>query len=182
MPVRPRLVVFGLQLEVVVVEHLRVQKEGLDQVALFAVPGAHAVGGPFVFIGWLGGQVLGGRRGRLPPPARLLRLDERNAAMIPAIAVVPFCLLVPVLVIWLGERHTIVDKIGAAIICYAIGILVGNVARLVGLLPESATGLLDTFSSVAVAIASGSASGPAGGCQVAEKLCSRATTCPSALR
>ncbi len=73
--------------------------------------------------------------------------------MIPAFAVVPFCVLVPVLVIWLGERHTIVDKIGAAILCYAIGILVGNLARFLGLLPESATGLLDTFSSVAVAIA-----------------------------
>ena len=73
--------------------------------------------------------------------------------MIPAIAVVPFCLLVPVLVIWIGERHAIVDKIGAAIICYAIGILVGNLARLFGLIPESASDLLDTFSTAAVAIA-----------------------------
>jgi uncharacterized membrane protein YadS len=73
--------------------------------------------------------------------------------MIPAIAVIPFCVLVPVLVIWLGERHTIVDKIGAAILCYAIGILVGNLARFLGLIPETATELLDTFSTVAVAIA-----------------------------
>ena len=73
--------------------------------------------------------------------------------MIPAISVVPFCLLVPVLLIWLGERHTIVDKIGAAIISYTVGIVVGNVGRLLGLIPETAAGLLDTFSSVAVAIA-----------------------------
>jgi uncharacterized membrane protein len=73
--------------------------------------------------------------------------------MIPAITVVPFCLLVPVLLIWLGERHTIVDKIGAAIISYAVGIVAGNVGRLLGLIPETASGLLDTFSSVAVAIA-----------------------------
>jgi hypothetical protein len=67
--------------------------------------------------------------------------------MIPAITVVPFCLLVPVLLIWLGERHTIVDKIGAAIISYAVGIVAGNVGRLLGLIPETASGLLDTFSS-----------------------------------
>jgi uncharacterized membrane protein len=73
--------------------------------------------------------------------------------MIPAVAVVPFCILAPVLVIWLGERHPIVDKIGAAILCYGIGIVVGNVGRALGLLPESASGLLDTFSSVMVAIA-----------------------------
>ncbi len=73
--------------------------------------------------------------------------------MIPAIAVIPFCLLVPVLIIWLGERHTIVDKIGAAIICYGIGILVGNLGRILSIIPENSAGLLDTFSSVAVAIA-----------------------------
>jgi uncharacterized membrane protein len=73
--------------------------------------------------------------------------------MIPAIVVVPFCLIVPAIVIWLGERHTIVDKIGAAIICYAIGILVGNIGILLKILPMGMSGLLDTFSSVAVAIA-----------------------------
>jgi uncharacterized membrane protein len=73
--------------------------------------------------------------------------------MIPAVLAIPFCLLAPVLILWLGERHAIVDKIGAAIICYAVGILVGNLARAVGLLPASATGLLDTFSSIAVAVA-----------------------------
>ena len=73
--------------------------------------------------------------------------------MIPAVAVVPFCLLVPVLVIWLGERHPIVNKIGAVIICYAVGILAGNFGRLFGLMPESASGLLDLFSSIMVAIA-----------------------------
>jgi len=73
--------------------------------------------------------------------------------MIPPIALVPVCLLAPALVIWLGERHPIVDKIGAAIISYGLGIVVGNVGRALGLVPESAAGLLDTFSSVAVAIA-----------------------------
>ncbi len=73
--------------------------------------------------------------------------------MIPAIAVVPFCLLVPVLVLKLGERHTFVDKIGAAIICYGVGILVGNVGRLLSIIPASVTGLLDTFSSIMVTIA-----------------------------
>jgi uncharacterized membrane protein len=73
--------------------------------------------------------------------------------VIPAALVIPFCLLAPVLIIRLGERHTIVDKIGAAIICYTVGVLAGNVGRLLGLVHETATGLLDTFSSVSVAIA-----------------------------
>jgi len=73
--------------------------------------------------------------------------------MIPAVFTIPFCVLVPVLLIWLGERHTIVDKIGAAIISYAIGIIAGNVGRLLGLIPPDATGLLDTFSTLMVAIA-----------------------------
>jgi len=73
--------------------------------------------------------------------------------VIPAVFTIPFCLLMPVLIIRLGERHTIVDKIGAAIISYTVGIIAGNVGRLLGLIPETATGLLDTFSSVAVAIA-----------------------------
>lgn len=73
--------------------------------------------------------------------------------MIPPVALIPFCLLAPALVIWIGERHPIVDKIGAAIICYAVGIAAGNVGRALGLVPESAAGLLDAFSSIMVAIA-----------------------------
>lgn len=73
--------------------------------------------------------------------------------MIPAVAVIPFCVLAPALVLWLGERHPIVDKIGAAIICYALGILAGNGGRALGFIPESAAGLLDAFSSAAVAVA-----------------------------
>jgi uncharacterized membrane protein len=73
--------------------------------------------------------------------------------MIPPVALVPFCLIVPVIVILLGERHPIVNKIGAVIICYAVGIVTGNLGRLAGLITQGATGLLDTFSSVMVAIA-----------------------------
>lgn len=73
--------------------------------------------------------------------------------MMPPIVSVVFCLVAPVIIIWLGERHPIVDKIGAAIISYTVGIVAGNIGRLLGLVPQTATGLLDTFSSVAVAIA-----------------------------
>jgi uncharacterized membrane protein len=73
--------------------------------------------------------------------------------VIPAALVIPFCLLVPVIVIWLGERHPLVNKIGAVIIRYAIGILAGNIGRLLKLFPTGIAGLLDTFSSIMVAIA-----------------------------
>jgi uncharacterized membrane protein len=73
--------------------------------------------------------------------------------MIPASVIIPFCLLLPVIVIWLGERHTIVNKVGAVIICYAIGVLVGNIGNLLKIFPAGTSGLLDTFSSIMVAIA-----------------------------
>ena len=61
-----------------------------------------------------------------------------------------FYVLFPILVIWLGEkRFALVDKIGAVVICYAAGIVLGNI----GILPRGAAGVQDIVSSIAIPIA-----------------------------
>jgi uncharacterized membrane protein len=63
---------------------------------------------------------------------------------------VAFYLLFPALVIWLGEkRFALVDKIGAIIICYAVGLVLGNLH----VIPPAAAGLQDTLSSIMVPLA-----------------------------
>ncbi len=67
--------------------------------------------------------------------------------MIPAL--IAFYVLFPVLVIWLCYRFEFFNKLGAVIICYIVGITLGNI----GILPEGVAGLQDTLSSAAVAVA-----------------------------
>jgi uncharacterized membrane protein len=56
----------------------------------------------------------------------------------------------PVLVLWLGERKMLfVDRIGAVVVCYAVGLLIGNA----GILPDGAGAAQDALSTVAVPIA-----------------------------
>jgi uncharacterized membrane protein len=70
--------------------------------------------------------------------------------MLTTIALVAFYLLFPALVIWLGERRlALVDKIGAIIVCYAVGLVIGNLR----IIPAGAAGLQDTLSSVMVPLA-----------------------------
>jgi len=57
-------------------------------------------------------------------------------------------LLFPALVIYLCARYPAVDKVGAVVICYVAGIILGNV----GVLPESATEVQDSFTEIAVAL------------------------------
>ncbi|MGA2478663.1 MAG: DUF819 family protein [Spirochaetia bacterium] len=70
--------------------------------------------------------------------------------MLAAVGLVLFIVLFPILVIWLGEkRFALVDKIGAVVVCYAAGILLGNI----GILPKSAAGVQNIASSIAIPIA-----------------------------
>jgi len=59
-----------------------------------------------------------------------------------------FVVLFPVVLLYLKERIAFMAKWSTLIVCYIVGLLIGNI----GILPQSATGLLDTLSSVAVAI------------------------------
>ncbi len=59
-----------------------------------------------------------------------------------------FVVVFPVVLLYLKERIAFMAKWSTLIVCYIVGLLLGNI----GILPQSATGLLDTVSSVAVAI------------------------------
>ncbi|MBT8352160.1 MAG: DUF819 family protein [Deltaproteobacteria bacterium] len=60
-----------------------------------------------------------------------------------------FYVFVPVLVIYLCMKIEFLDKLGAVIICYILGAILGNI----GILPESAAKLQDSLSGATVAIA-----------------------------
>ena len=58
-------------------------------------------------------------------------------------------LLVPAPIIWLNNRFKAVEKIGIVLICYLLGILVGNI----GILPESFSGIQTTMQDVSICLA-----------------------------
>ena len=62
---------------------------------------------------------------------------------------IAFFLLAPVLVIFLEGKYSAVKKIGAVLICYILGAIVGNV----GILPEGAYEYQDWFTKLTVPIA-----------------------------
>jgi len=62
------------------------------------------------------------------------------------IAVILFYFLFPALVLYLGTRYTIVNKIGSIVICYAVGLLIGNL----GILPDGMGELQDNLTSVTI--------------------------------
>lgn len=68
--------------------------------------------------------------------------------MVNVIIAILFC-IVPAPIIFLNNRFKIVEKIGIVLICYLLGILVGNV----GILPESFSGIQTTMQDVSVCLA-----------------------------
>jgi uncharacterized membrane protein len=64
-------------------------------------------------------------------------------------ALVAFYLIFPALVIWLCYRFPFINKIGAVIICYIVGIALGNI----GLIPAGAFKIQQDVSEAAVALA-----------------------------
>ena len=58
-------------------------------------------------------------------------------------------ILLPAPIIWLNNRVKIIEKIGIVIICYALGMLVGNI----GVIPESFSGIQTTIQDVSVCLA-----------------------------
>ncbi len=62
------------------------------------------------------------------------------------ILVAAFYVLFPILVIYLCRRYPVVDKLGAVIICYLGGILIGNS----NILPPGSAAVLDTLATVTV--------------------------------
>ena len=58
-------------------------------------------------------------------------------------------ILVPAPIIWLNNRVKVVEKIGIVIICYALGMVVGNI----GVIPESFSGIQTTIQDISVCLA-----------------------------
>ncbi len=59
-----------------------------------------------------------------------------------------FVVLFPIIFLFVKERVRVTSKWSTLIVCYIVGLALGNI----GILPSSSAGLLDTLSSVAVAI------------------------------
>ena len=58
-------------------------------------------------------------------------------------------ILLPAPIIWLNNRVKIIEKIGIVIVCYALGMLVGNI----GVIPEGFSGIQTTIQDVSVCLA-----------------------------
>jgi uncharacterized membrane protein len=65
------------------------------------------------------------------------------------VLVILLFVLFPALLLYVGNRHPVVDRIGAVVICYAAGLLLGSLR----VLPSSASSVGDAVSSVTVPIA-----------------------------
>jgi len=65
------------------------------------------------------------------------------------VALVGFYVLFPALVLWLCYRYGFLNKLGAVIICYMVGITLGNI----GMIPDSAFGVQESLSEASVALA-----------------------------
>lgn len=69
--------------------------------------------------------------------------------MVAKILVVAFYLLFPVLVIYMGNTYSFIRKIGSIVICYIVGLLIGNI----GILPSGLESLNDILTSVTIPLA-----------------------------
>jgi len=69
--------------------------------------------------------------------------------MVPVPVLIGFYFITPVVILWLCQKYTLVNKIGSVILAYLIGILLGNS----GLLNEGAARVQEDLSGVMVAIA-----------------------------
>lgn len=65
------------------------------------------------------------------------------------VIILAFYILFPAFVLYLGERLTWVKKIGSVVICYASGLLAGNL----GLFPDNVSNLQDSLTLVTVPLA-----------------------------
>jgi uncharacterized membrane protein len=60
-----------------------------------------------------------------------------------------FFVLFPALVIYLCQRFPVLNKLGAVVICYAVGIIIGNI----NILPENIFGVQDTLMTLVIPLA-----------------------------
>ena len=68
--------------------------------------------------------------------------------MVNILIAILFC-AIPAPIIFLNNRFKVVEKLGIVLVCYLIGILVGNI----GILPESFSGIQTTMQDISVCLA-----------------------------
>ena len=64
-------------------------------------------------------------------------------------ALILFFFIMPILIIWLCIRFPWIDKIGAVLINYGLGLILANI----GVLPDGITGIQDTLTTILIPIA-----------------------------
>ncbi len=69
--------------------------------------------------------------------------------MIGIVVLIVFFLVAPAVIIYLCKKISILDKLGAGILCYGVGMLVGNI----GVLPASANSVQMSFMNYSIPIA-----------------------------
>jgi len=60
-----------------------------------------------------------------------------------------FYTLFPALVLYLAEKYSLIRRIGSVVICYAVGLLIGNI----GILPENSQEFQDVITTIAIPLA-----------------------------
>lgn len=70
-------------------------------------------------------------------------------AIIPLIALILFYLLFPVMAIYLARKNSICSKLGAVVICYIAGIMIGNI----GVLPANLAPVQNPLMLIAICLA-----------------------------
>ena len=60
-----------------------------------------------------------------------------------------FYIFFPVLVLYLGNRHSIIRKIGSIVICYSVGLIAGNI----NIFPEGAYAIQDILTTISIPLA-----------------------------
>ncbi len=69
--------------------------------------------------------------------------------MLSTILWVIFYLACPALVLWLCSKNKFLDSLGAIVVCYVIGLIIGNI----GILPENITGVQETLNMLVIPLA-----------------------------
>jgi len=60
-----------------------------------------------------------------------------------------FYTLFPALVLYLAQKYSLIRRIGSVVICYAVGLLIGNI----GILPENSEEFQDVLTTIAIPLA-----------------------------
>ena len=60
-----------------------------------------------------------------------------------------FYTLFPALVLYLAQKYSLIHRIGSVVICYAVGLLIGNI----GILPENSQEFQDVITTIAIPLA-----------------------------